>query len=260
MSFNFLKENQEKNIIEGAEAEKIWTPTVKFSFLQNELKEQEKHVTVEKSGKAEFLGKTWRIDRAMDSLHPNESYVGSQNAIHMMTEYQSVFNCRFENIHIYPFDEEECRINIQCSGNKCPYVDIHPNQLRIIPTSFGQYEILTNLSTLTWKKTNYLTIEIKFGRNYLSIFQVTYLPTILMNVINQATNYINAEGTYEFIITVNITCMMVLSSIYLSVSTSLPTTAAIKPVEIWLLFNLAYPFLVIMINIVVQVCMGQRQC
>merc|ERR1712106_624485 len=73
-----------------------------------------------------------------------------------------------------------------------------------------------------------------------------------MNIINQATNYVNASWKYENIFTMNITCMMVLSGIYLSVSTSLPTTATIKPVEVWLLFNLAYPFLVIMVNIVLQ--------
>ena len=32
-----------------------------------------------------------------------------------------------------------------------------------------------------------------FPRNFLSIFMVTYLPTILMNVINQATNYITTD-------------------------------------------------------------------
>ena len=47
--------------------------------------------------------------------------------------------------------------------------------------------------------------------------------------------------------------MMVLASIYLSVSASLPNAYGIKPVEIWLLFNLAYPFLVIMVNIFLQV-------
>ena len=49
------------------------------------------------------------------------------------------------------------------------------------------------------------------------------------------------------------TCMMVLTSVYLSVSTSLPSTSNIKPVEVWLLFNLAYPFLVILVNVVIQV-------
>ena len=70
------------------------------------------------------------------------------------------------------------------------------------------------------------------------------------------------------IYTINITSMMVLASIYLSVSTSLPrcpslyltqttgilfSTDTIKPVEKWLLFNLGYPFMVIISNIIEQV-------
>ena len=55
------------------------------------------------------------------------------------------------------------------------------------------------------------------------------------------------------IYTINITSMMVLASIYLSVSSSLPTTHTIKPVEVWLLVNLIYPFLVIITNIMEQV-------
>ena len=47
--------------------------------------------------------------------------------------------------------------------------------------------------------------------------------------------------------------MMVLASVYLSVSNSLPSTPVIKPVEVWLLFNLAYPFLVIITNILLEV-------
>ena len=88
-----------------------------------------------------------------------------------------------------------------------------------------------------------LTIFLKY--RFFSIFMVTYLPTILINIINQATNYITGDSKYDLIVTVNMTSMMVLASIYLSVSTSLPNTQSIKPVEEWLLFNLAYPFLVI---------------
>ena len=85
-----------------------------------------------------------------------------------------------------------------------------------------------------------------------SIFMVTYLPTILMNIINQATNYIRGEDRYQIIFELNITSLMVLASIYLTVSNSLPGSSNIKPVEIWLLFNLAYPFLVIIVNILLQ--------
>ena len=82
---------------------------------------------------------------------------------------------------------------------------------------------------------------------------VTYLPTILMNIINQATIYIVGDGKYTLILELNITSLMVLASIYLSVSSSLPSTPNIKPVEVWLLFNLAYPFFVIIVTVLLQV-------
>ena len=74
-----------------------------------------------------------------------------------------------------------------------------------------------------------------------------------MNIINQATNYLENESKCDLVVTVNVTCMMVLASVYLSVSSSLPSTANIKPVEVWLLFNLAYPVLVIIVNVLLQV-------
>ena len=52
--------------------------------------------------------------------------------------------------------------------------------------------------------------------------------------------------------------MMVLASVYLSVSGSLPVTSDIKPIEHWLLFNLFWPFLIIISNILVQVDKGFR--
>ena len=100
---------------------------------------------------------------------------------------------------------------------------------------------------------NKVNVALVLKRRFFSIFMVTYLPTILMNMINQATSYITSEDKYSLIITVNITCMMVLASVYLSVSASLPQTSDIKPVEIWLIFNLAFPFLVILVNVLLQV-------
>ena len=80
-----------------------------------------------------------------------------------------------------------------------------------------------------------------------------------MNMINQATNYITSNNKYDILFTVNITCMMVLASIYLSVSTSLPVTADIKPVEVWLIFNLAYPFSTILVNVILQVHLSSAE-
>ena len=101
-----------------------------------------------------------------------------------------------------------------------------------------------------------VVVKLILSRKFGSIFMVTYLPTILMNIVNQATNYIRMRSTddkYSLIYSINITCMMVLASVYLSVSASLSITSGIKPVEIWLIFNLAYPFLTILVNVLLQV-------
>ena len=100
---------------------------------------------------------------------------------------------------------------------------------------------------------NVTKVTMILSRKITSIFMETYLPTILMNMINQATNYISGEDKYSMIYTINITCMMVLASIFISVSSSLPITTKIKPVELWLIFNLAYPFVTILANVLLQV-------
>ena len=69
---------------------------------------------------------------------------------------------------------------------------------------------------------------------------------------------------------------MVLASVYLSgkilfkepttldsnsssVSTSLPSTATIKPVECWLIFNLAYPFMLVLVATIEKVLLSFKK-
>ena len=102
-------------------------------------------------------------------------------------------------------------------------------------------------------RTGDIMIEVELGRDFTSIFTITYLPTILMNIINQATNYLDNAEHLELIITVNITSLMVLSALYISVSNSLPATSDIKHVDIWLLFSLFIPFCFVLLNILIYV-------
>ena len=73
-----------------------------------------------------------------------------------------------------------------------------------------------------------------------------------MNIINQSTMYLECEQFFEAIITTNITCMTVLASLYILFSSVVPQTSYIKLVDIWFLFNLVYPFSLILIQIFIQ--------
>ena len=49
-------------------------------------------------------------------------------------------------------------------------------------------------------------------------------------------------------ITVNLTSMLVLATMFISVSNNLPKTSYMKMMDVWLLFTLLYPFVVILMH------------
>ena len=171
------------------------------------------------------------------------------------------FICTFGNIDDYPFDLEYCHINIINTNEEI--ADLVPLNIKY----FGSYSI----AQYTVKDISFYTqsfvgigsgiqVRIAFGRDFMSIFSVTYLPTILMNIVNQSTNYLDNTEFLEAIITVNITCLMVLSALYISVSNSLPTTSSIKYIDIWLLFSLIFPFVIILLNIILYYIKKPKLC
>ena len=48
--------------------------------------------------------------------------------------------------------------------------------------------------------------------------------------------------------TVNLTTMLVLTTMFISVSNNLPNTAYVKMIDIWLIFNLLMPFILVLLH------------
>ena len=74
------------------------------------------------------------------------------------------------------------------------------------PSSVGDYSV-KGWNIVAYSPTEGIRevrVTVEHGRNIGSIFTVTYLPTILMNLVNQATNY--TKNNYDLVMTVNITC------------------------------------------------------
>ena len=173
----------------------------------------------------------------------------------IILQERMIFICSFESRN-YPFGRvASCQISFYLDGISNILTDISPSFVKTGQDTFEQF-LIEN-----WrighkedeKHGKMIEITMTLRRDITSIFMVTFLPTILMNFINQASNYITGDTKYDLVYTINITCMMVLASIYLSVSSSLPSTASIKPVEVWLLVNLFYPLQVILTNVILQV-------
>ena len=61
-------------------------------------------------------------------------------------------------------------------------------------------------------------------------------------MISYSTNYFKAFF-FEAIVTVNLTAMLVLTTLFINVSNSLPPTSYLKMIDVYLIFSLLIPFL-----------------
>ena len=76
----------------------------------------------------------------------------------------------------------------------------------------------------------------------------TYLPTCCILFMAIITLYID-ESHFEATIMVALTAMLVLYTLFQSISENMPPTAYLKLLDIWLIFGLIMPFIIFIIEI-----------
>jgi len=94
--------------------------------------------------------------------------------------------------------------------------------------------------------------EINVAINLKRIFSYhltnTYMPTTTLLIIAEITLYFDEEKT-EAAIGLSLTVMLVMYTMYQSISDKLIRTAYLKMIDYWLLFCLLMPFVIFMIEI-----------
>jgi len=153
-------------------------------------------------------------------------------------------------MNFFPFDTQKCIMVLTPTEELGDFVkllvDDHTN---LGPTELTQYFIR---DTRMFEKTlstmeNAIVMEVVLGRRLLGNFLTIFFPTILLNVIGHSTNFFKSFF-FEAVVTVNLTVLLVLVTMFISVSNSLPKTSYVKMVDIWLIFNLVLPFVEVLIH------------
>ena len=73
-----------------------------------------------------------------------------------------------------------------------------------------------------------------------------YLPTLLILIIVYTTNFFK-DFFFEAVVTVNLTSLLVLTTLFISVAQSLPPTAYVKMIDVWLIFAQIVPFMEVLL-------------
>ena len=101
------------------------------------------------------------------------------------------------------------------------------------------------------KKEEEVHMVINLKRKIQTEMLTTYLPTLLLLAISYATIYFKPEY-FEASLTVNLTIMLVMTTIFTSKIAELPPTSDTKMIDIWLIFCLLVPFSFALIQTAIQ--------
>ena len=110
---------------------------------------------------------------------------------------------------------------------------------------------VTNL-TLTKKGIgNMVYMAMKLKRKIATELLTTYLPTILLLLITFTTIFFDKD-LFGDAIAVNLTIMLVMTTIFTSKIEELPPTSDMKMIDIWLIFCLVVPFLEVILRTAIE--------
>ena len=181
--FHFLKKDKLLNSL-VRNWQNIWKPQLQFSIL---------------SGTQEFpkiLNEEMLVTRMsepalsndVDKLFHYETFNGDKNSIYWKQTLQGSFVCDFGGIAMYPVGSNLCEVKLYLGGiaNKMTkFSEISIDNIQ--ESTVGEFMIRNiNFSiTNNGDMMNIINLEIEMQRSIFSIFMVTYIPTILMNMINQ---------------------------------------------------------------------------
>ena len=222
LKFNYLSKSMTTNIITEEEWKKIWKPDLSFSILTGsaaspKILDEEK--LINRSSDASLTNN-------IETLFHTESYDGATNSIYFKRIYQGEFVCQYDGVSLYPFGTNKCHFRMYLRGiaNKMTKLNLLPLNV-VAENEVGEF-IVDSYFLIDKPRHQLNTIVVGFEllRSRTSIILVTYLPTILMNMINQvdrvmkyftrfkifykfliqATVYLKTENPPELLITGNV--------------------------------------------------------
>lgn len=167
----------------------------------------------------------------VDDDYPDEAnlFQGDENRLVFDMTYKKQFRCVYQ-LHTYPFDTQLCSINITLRKIDRTTVLIKPNVLTMLSELTLTKYIISSWKMVYQNESNPvdgIVAVIELKRRVMSEMLTTYLPTILILIIVYSTNFFK-PFFFEAIVTVNLTSLLVLTTLFISVTDSLPKTSYVK--------------------------------
>ena len=173
-------------------------------------------------------------------------------------KYTIEFACDFQ-LQKYPFDVQDCFMEFRLkrptkneSILKLQSVEYVGGEdlleYRVVNTSKGE-----DSSCGRGDLSSCSRILIKLKRRVGNQLLNTYLPTTCLLLTIYLTHYFKLNH-YDTRIMVGLTGMLVIASLFVSTSASLPQTSYMKLIDVWMIFCFLLPFFEVILHTLVEYC------
>ena len=176
-------------------------------------------------------------------MDEREIFKGSENRLILTQTYTHEFQCVYR-LASYPFVRQTCSIDMTTS-------DLDSSTLRLVPKKLWmEQDVDMTLFHMDYWDLDFrnrsaheegVSMTIVLRRKILSEMMGTFLPSILLMIITFATTFFK-PFYFEAALTVNLTNMLVMTTIFTSVMEKLPLTSYPKMIDFWLIFCQLVPF------------------
>ena len=245
----FALQNLRPNMIDNAftqeERKVLWYPAVEFENTEDNSRMvvDEKAIVVEKQ-----LTQKDQTD-CCKNLRNSDIYYGERNPIVYQRIFTTPFLCEFD-LRNFPFDTQQCTMELKVAESEDSYVELFPAEFELSGSrELNQFDIVgISKQNPDGKSVFIITLRRKFSYHLFSV----YIPSLCLLAISLATMFISIDH-FDNNVMIQITTMLVMYTLFQAISISLPQTAYVKLLDIWLLFGLILPFVSFVLNIIEQI-------
>ena len=125
-------------------------------------------------------------------------------------------------------------------------------------TDMNLFDVVNWSLDYTDNTTETVEMELILKRKIKSELLTTFLPTILLTMITFATSFFK-PFFFEAALSVNLTTMLVMTTIFISKMESLPPTSDIKMIDIWLILCQLVPFAQVVLLTAIEYLRDEEQ-
>ena len=137
---------------------------------------------------------------------------GKEAKVEMSRVYNTEYLCEY-SMAWYPFDSQTCHLDFVLDASAADFVQLVNGSLKYLgPVELAQYFVRdTVMKQFEYENMSGVRVMVVFGRRLLSNILTVYVPTVLLNTMGHITVYFK-PFFFEAIITVNLTVMLVLTT------------------------------------------------